>query len=453
MGVRRSTRLRLAEVATAVVAAVLIGPLSTPARAAFAAPVPLSNPDVVGAKVASDPSGDVFSVWSQREGAGWRVQGRWVSDNGALGPVTTLSAAAPKPLWPQVAIDSFDYGATVVWSVPHGEDSPIKARHISPQGRLSAVKNLSGGRRTAGLRIASASGASPIVVWSQAQRRSWRIKARTVSYTGTRKAHPLKLGPVKTLSSAGKKSKDPEAATDGDGHAVVVWSQRGGASAPIKTLSGPVKARRIEPNGHLGSIKTLSKRGRGSGEAQVAVDLHGHAVAVWSQANSRGRKPRIKARRIGAFAGAQRGVMNLSTKNSGDPSVGIGLRGNATVVWDTTRGTKGRVQARHISPKGALGPVQTLSAPGGSANSPRLGTNYGGNTTVVWYVFHPSGDWPVQARRISASGKLRPLQTIASTAGVRQPQIAVNTGGKNGAFAVWSQLDGSTWRAWGSRGA
>jgi hypothetical protein len=470
MGIRRhSMHSRLAEprellgspnrwkalwvgVGTAIMAAVLTGSLPTPGQAAFSAPVPLSTPDVVGAKEAIDPSGDVFAVWSQRDAAGWRAQGRWISGSGTLGPVKTLSAAVQKPLWPQVAIDSFDYGATVVWSQPDGKNSRIEARHVSPQGRVSAVKNLSSRRRTSGLRIASAGGASPIVLWSQAHR-GWRIKARTVSYTTIHGVGPLKLGPVKTLSSAGKKSKGPEAATDGDGHAVVVWSQRGGANSRIKTLSGPVKARRIERSGRLGSIKTLSKPGRGAGEAQVAIDGHGHAIAVWSQTNSKGAKPRIKARRLGAFAGAKTGVMTLSTKNSGTPDVASGIRGNATVVWDTTRGTKGRVQERQISPKkGLRGPAQTLSAAGGSANSPQVATGYGGNATVVWYVFQTSDEWPVQTRHVSERGKLGPLQTIASATGIRQPQIARNGGGRNGAFAVWSQVDGSTWRAWGSRG-
>jgi hypothetical protein len=43
------------------------------------------------------------------------------------------------------------------------------------------------------------------------------------------------------------------------------------------------------------------------------------------------------------------------------------------------------------------------------------------------------------------------LQTL-STASGREPQIAVNGGGQNGAFAIWSQFDGSAWRVWGSRG-
>jgi hypothetical protein len=433
-----------------IIGTLLMGPLSTPAQAAFSAPVPLSATDVVGAKATIDPLGNVIVVWSKRGAAGWRVQARLISSTGTLGPVKALSAGAKKPLWPQIATDNFDYGAIVVWSQPSSEKSRIKARRIGPHGRLGPVKNLSGRRRLAGLRIASRGDYfGAIVVWSQAQRRTWRIKARKV--TSTRHRGPVTPGPVKTLSGARHNSKDPEIGSDESGHAVVVWSQRGGPSSRIKTLSGPVKARKISVNGRLSPVKTLSDPGRGAGEAQVAVDDR-RAIAVWSQTNSKGVKPRVKARRIGGFA--PRGVMNLSTKNSGDPDVGTGVHGDATVIWDTTRGTKGRVQARQFSPRSGPGPVQALSAPGGSANSPQVGTNFSGDSTVVWYVFQASGEWPVQARRISAEGKLGRLQTIWSASGIRQPQIAVNGGGSigKGAFAVWSQLDGSTWRICGSLG-
>jgi hypothetical protein len=429
-----------------VVAGLLIGPLAAPARAAFSTPVPLSTADVVGAKEAIDPTGDVTAVWSHHDDTGWRVQAQQISSAGTRGPVKTLSTAAQKPLWPQVTIDTFDYGAIVVWSQSDGKNSRIKARHISPHGRLGPVTNLSGRGRTAAPRIAGGKDGGAIVVWPQAQRRSWRIKARKISPTGS-------LSPAKRLSSASKKSKDPEIASDGRGDAVVVWSQRGGANSRIKTLSGPVKARRIKPSGRMGSVKTLSDPGRGSGDAQVAIDDHGHAVAVWSQTNKKGAKPRVKARRIGAATGARGRVKNLSTKNSGDPDIASGVRGNVTVVWDTARGTKGSVQARQISPAGVLGRVLSLSAPGGSANSPQIASDGGGHATAVWYeyVYPNMVDWHVQARQISVAGTLGPLQTISTAASsVRRPQIAYDD--ERRAFAIWSQLDGGAWRAWGARG-
>jgi hypothetical protein len=430
--------------------ALLVGPLSTPASAAFSAPVPLSTTDVVGAETTIDPVGDVFAVWSQRDAAGWSIRARLISSKGTLGPVETLSGAAPVPLSPQIAMDNDDYGAIVVWSQPSGEKSRVKARRIGPHGRLGATENLSGRRQIiSGPRIASGGdnyGAT--VVWSQAQQGTWRIKARRLSSTGN---EGLAQGPVQTLSGARHKAKDPEIASNERGDAVVVWSQRGPASSRITDLAGPVKARRISENGHVRSVKTLSDPGRGAGEAQAAVGNNGQAIVVWSETNAKGTRPRIKARRMGAFAGAPRGVMSLSPKNSLYPEVGTGVRGNATVVWETIRRGKGSVEARQISPRSKISPVQTLSVPGASADSPQVGTDFSGNTTVVWSVSQKSGDWPVQARRISGRGKLGPLQTL-STASGREPQIAVNGGGQNGAFAIWSQFDGSAWRVWGSRG-
>jgi uncharacterized protein YheU (UPF0270 family) len=436
-----------------IACALLVGPLSSPASAAFSGPVPLStSTDVDGAEATIDPVGDVFAVWSQRGAAGWSVQVRLISSNGTLGPVETLSAAAPVPLKPQIAMDNDDYGAIVVWSQPDGKSSRVKARRIGPHGRLGATENLSGRRRIiSGPRIASGGdnyGAT--VVWSQAQQGIWRIKARRLLSTAK---EGLDKGSVKTLSGARHKAKDPEIASNERGDAVIVWSQRGPASSRITDLAGPVKARRISENGHVRPAKTLSDPGRGAGEAQAAVDNSGHAIVVWSEANAKGTRPRVKARRMGTFAGAPRGVMSLSPKNSLYPEVGTGVRGNATVVWDTIRRGKGSVEARQISPRSKVGPAQALSVPGASADSPQVGTDFGGNATVVWSVFQKSGDWPVQARQISGGGKLGPLQTLSSASGIRQPQITVNGGGQNGAFAIWSQLDGSAWRVWSARGA
>jgi hypothetical protein len=435
-----------------LIASALLGPLSTPASAAFSAPVPLSTTDVAGAEATIDPVGDVFAVWSQRGAAGWSVQARLISSNGTLGPVETLSTTAPVPLQPEITMDNDDYGAIVVWSQPSGKKSRVKARRIGPHGRLGATENLSAPRRIiSGPRIASGGdnyGAT--VVWSQAQQGTWRIKARRLLSTAN---EGLAQGPAKTLSGAGHKAKDPEIASNERGDAVVVWSQRGPASSRITDLAGPVKARRISENGHLRSVKTLSDPGRGAGEAEAAVGNNGQAIVVWSEANAKGTRPRVKARRMGAFAGARRGVMSLSSKNSLYPEVGTGVRGNATVVWDTIRRGKGTVEARQISPRSKISPVQTLSVPvpRASADSPQVGTDFSGNTTAVWSVSQKSGDWPVQTRRISGGGKLGPLQTL-STASGREPQIAVNGGGQNGAFAIWSQFDGSAWRVWGSRG-
>ena len=428
----------------AIAAALLIGPLVAPARAAFSGPVALSGVVVNAGKVVNDANGDSIAVWSQYDGARWRVQVRQISAAGDLGPVRTLSAAAEKAVYPQIAGDG-DGGAIVAWSQPNGVSVPLKARRISASGKLGALKTLSRGPRTARPRVASDGNGNAIVVWSQARHGTSRIKAREISSTGA-------LGRVRMLSGGRHNSKDPAIASDARGDAVAVWSQRGTVNSHITTLSGLVKGRRIQADGELGSVKTLSRPGHAAGFAEAAGDRRGDVVAVWSQLDAEGKRGYIKARRISP-AGALGRVKTLGAGNSDGPQIASDARGDATVVWDTfpLHGTRGSVQARQMSAAGALGPLQTLSAPGGSSAVPQVAIDAAGNATAVWQHYDsPNGDDQVQTRQLSAAGTLGPLQTISSAEGIRDQDVAVSPGGD--AFAVWTQLDGPNWRIWGSSG-
>jgi hypothetical protein len=413
-----------------IAAGVLIGPLVAPARAAFSPPIGLSGVSANGPTAVNDANGNAIAVWSQYDGAKWPVQVRQISAAGKPGPVKTLSTAAESPVYPQIAGDG-DGGAIVVWSQSNGVSTPLKARSISANGRLGAVKTLSRGPKTARPRIASDDKGKAIVVWSQGRPGKLRIMARKISAAGH-------LGPVKTLSGAGKKSENPEIATDAHGDAVAVWSQQGDANSRIK-------ARRISAKGALGHVKTLSGSKEDAGLPEIASDRRGDAMAVWTQSTN-WNHGHIKARRISP-KGALGQVKTLAGA-PGTPDIATDARGDATVAWDFYGGGGTGIQARQISPGGALGPLQTLLDSHGVAFPPHVGTDAAGNATVVWSISRTSGPSPVQARQISAAGALGPLQTITSAEG-QEPEIAVN--GEGDAFAVWPQFDGS-WRVWGAFG-
>jgi hypothetical protein len=423
----------------AIVSALLIGSLASPAWAAFSAPVRLSGPVVVGPNAVNDANGNAIAVWSQYDGARWRVVVRQISATGALGPVKTLSAAAQKPVYPQIAGDG-DGGAIVVWSQFNGVTTRVKAGRISADGRVGAVKTLSGRRKTARPRVASVGKGNAIAVWSQGGPGASRIMARKIRSSGA-------VGRVKTLSGKRKKSNDPEIASDARGGAIVVWAQRARSHSHITSISGLIKARKISAKGRLGSEKTLSRRRHGSGGAQIASDARGNAVVAWLQLDADGRHGRIKARQISA-KGAVGHVQTVTTANPDGPQIASDAHGDTTVVW-SARGDHGGAQARQISAAGALGPVQTLSPSGGVTAPPEVGMDTPGNTTVVWSVYHPAGSSPVQARQVSAGGTLGPLQTISSAEG-DDPRVAVNAEGD--AFAIWRQFEGDSWRVWGSLG-
>jgi hypothetical protein len=252
---------------------------------------------------------------------------------------------------------------------------------------------------------------------------------------------------VKTLSGKRKKSSNPELASDARGGAIVVWAQRARSRSHITSLRGLIKARKISATGRLGSKTTLSRRGHGSGAPQIASDARGNAVVAWSQLDVDGNHGRIKARRISA-KGALGHVQTIVAANPDGPQIASDPHGDATVVW-SAHGDHGGAQARRISAAGALGPVETLSPPGGVTAPPEVGMDAAGNATVVWSVFQHADEFSVHARQISAAGTLGPSQAISSAEG-GDPQVAVN--GEGDAFAVWSQFGGQNWTVWGAQG-
>ena len=400
----------------------------------------VSATGIAGAKAALDADGNAIAVWSHYDGKKWRVQERRISATGSLGPVKTISAAADKPLWPQIAGNP-DGGAIVVWSRtrnraehPRGFDSRIEARRISANGRLGQVKAVSTrGRRAGGPRIASDARGNAIVTWQQRKQGILRIKARRISSHGA-------LGRVQTLSSGRHKAEGPVIASGAHGDAIVAWTQ------PDST-AWRIRAQRISAKGRLGSVKTLSAPGHGAGLTEVSSDARGDAVVVWSQFDSKESIRRIKARRISA-KGAVGRMMTLSPAQEYGllAQVASDARGDTIVVWKATAPRRARSLQRVLSaprkPSRLLGKSDTRrrSLSTATATRPRSGTR---PTTPI---HTQRGGF---ARRISVAGALGQMQTLA-TEPIRNTAIAVNPEGN--AFAAWTQFNGSTWREWGSQG-
>lgn len=299
---------------------------------------------------------------------------------------------------------------------------------------MGPIKTVSTkGRRAGGPRIASDARGNAIVAWQQKQA-SLRIKARTISAKGG-------LGHVQTLSSAKRKSEGPTIASDVRGKAIVAWTQS-------DSKNWRIRARQISAKGRVGSVKTLSAPAHDSGLTQVASDASGDAMVVWSQFNSKESGRSIKAQGISATGAVRRGLTLSPARDNGVlPQVASDARGDTIVVWEGAG-----AQARQISPTGVLGPTQTLSSPGQAGYSPQVGIDSAGDATALWFdadfSSHPD-QWDLQTRQISATGALGLSQTLA-TEPIRNTAIAVNSGGD--AFAVWTQFDGSTWSEWGSQG-
>ena len=172
-----------------------------------------------------------------------------------------------------------------------------------------------------------------VVAWQRYDGSDWRVQARTISAAGV-------LGPVRTLSAAGKSAEYPQIASDADGDAVAVW-RRWDYSSPAR-----IQARSISAAGALGPVRTLSAAVYHADSPQIASDADGDAVAVWYR--QYGLNYRIQARSISA-ADVLGPVQTLSAAGQGetavDPQIASDADGDAVAVWRSWDGSDYRIQA------------------------------------------------------------------------------------------------------------
>lgn len=239
-------------------------------------------------------------------------------------------------------------------------------------------------------------------------------------------------GPL-TISAVGGSLSQVAVGPDGD--TAFTWEIWDGADYRIQT-------RRRTAAGALRSIRTISAAGRDAHDPQVAVDGAGNAIFTW--ARSDGTDPgacctRIQARRRAA-GGALGTVQTLSApgQSASTPEVAVNDAGNAVFTWRRFDGTAQRVQARARTAAGALGSIQTLSPAGGDARAnPQVGVDDAGNALFTWTLnYELSEDPAVHARRRSAAGALSSIQPLSAGRG---SQVAVE--GDGDAVFTWARDD------------
>jgi uncharacterized protein YheU (UPF0270 family) len=273
-----------------------------------------------------------------------------------------------------------------------------------------------------------------------------------------------------TLSQPGQDAFGSHVGVDQSGNAVFVWQRRDGTTGCGGSGCFRIQARTRSAGGVLGPVETLSAPGKHAFIPQVAVDLNGNAVFVWSRSDETtgcggSGCSQIKARARSA-AGVLSATQTLSDpgQNAANPQVAVDQSGNAVFVWQRPDGTSDcdvyvgcfRIQARARSAAGKLSSVQTLSDGGRDAFRPQVAVDPNGNAAFVWGRMDETTDcssgpefspgcFRIQARARSAKGKLSSVETLSDPGqDAGSQQVAVDPNG-NAAF-VWSRFDGTNSR-------
>ncbi|MGH3473503.1 MAG: hypothetical protein ACRDOT_01170 [Aeromicrobium sp.] len=389
---RRRTSIVVVASAVAMVVA-----LPGVALADFGAPVTLATGSTANPQIDMNVIGQATVVWERNDGTNDRVQARRIAGDGSVGSTKNLSPSGQDANGPQVAMNGSGHGRAV-WSVSDGTVNRIKTRTVAADGTLGSTKVLSAaGQNASDPQIDDEAALIPTaVVWERSDGTNTRIQARTIESDGD-------LGPIKTLSDAGKDASDPQVNVDTNSRVVVVWLRGDGTSRRVQ-------ARTIDSGGTLGTTKTLSAAGQVASGPQVEAEA-GQATIVWELGN------RIQARQL-AGDGTLGPTNKLSPegKDAGPPQIDVDADGRSTVVWHVLSGDGDlRVQARTIDHLGAVGTTKTLTPSGQDAFNPTVGIHLFGHATITWEVGTQGVDTEIQALRIEQNGTVGATETLSGT--------------------------------------
>ncbi|MEK6251705.1 MAG: hypothetical protein AABM43_07145 [Actinomycetota bacterium] len=376
-------------------------------------------------QVALSGTGVGLGVWYRSDGTNTRVQIRSRASNGVLGAVGTLSAAGQNAFSPQVAVNPTGTGI-IAWTRSDGTNDRIQAVTRSSSGVLGPVLTLSDPLQNAEVaQVAIDGNGNAIVVWERFDGTNQRIQEVQISSAGV-------VGPVQTLSPAGGDAFAPQAAVDGNGNAVVVWSRFNSVQVVDK-----IQAVSVSAGGVVGTVQGLSAAPGDAEAPQVGIDANGNAVVVWQRFDGSNERIQGRTRSASGVLGTTRDL-SVATLNAFAPQVAVNATGSGLVDWSRFGSACNcdRVQLVPFSSAGAVGTVQTISNTGEDDEEPQIGIAANGNGVAVWESFKGS-QLNVFARTRTASGTLGSLQQLSTSGLAFSPQVAVN--GIGNALAVWTR--------------
>lgn len=237
-------------------------------------PLKLFSPDTHSADhpvVAADDDGDAVVVWHGGNQDMDRIFARRVARTGSVGPLRTLSAAAPTARWPGVAVDS-DGDALVTWNEYHPEDLTTRpmARRFFRDGRLGPIIPLAEEQpRQAHTPVATIDRqGDALIVWADEE----QVMSRVLTAGGS-------LGPERVLSPTladSDRQWSPIPVVDRSGRGVVVWNRWNYDSGKHELW-----ARVVSAAGEPGKVVRLSGAVEDVVNHDATGDLEGDAMACW----------------------------------------------------------------------------------------------------------------------------------------------------------------------------
>ena len=190
------------------------------------------------------------------------------------------------------------------------------------------------------------------------------------------------------------------------------------------------------------------------GDAVIAVDRNGAALAVWPQGFGDNVGVYSNRSQFGSSWGTA-GPLGDTTRRAAQPALAINPAGEAFAIWAQSGDQLEDVWVSRFSPADGWGQAATINSTVGMT-TPRDGApltdvaiNDDRRAVAAWVQFDGFSDrvWGNEYR--PATGWQLASRIDGSVGDARGPQVAIDGDGR--ALAAWTQSDGRFYRVWTSR--
>lgn len=357
------------------------------------------------------------------------------------GMATTLESDTVSAMVPAVAVDGAGNAIAVWYQGAFGARSVFASRNTGASGwtapaAIEQAAGDTGGPNDAmwGPQIAMNTAGVAFAVWEQSDGTRSNIWA-------ARNVNGMWDAPALVENNDAGNARLPYVTVDSAGNALAVWFQSDGVRNRIYAN------RYVNSSGAWGSSATvISTDATGdAGNARIAADSAGNAMAVWEQTNpSAANTFHIWAARYsaGSWAAATR-IEERTPGNAWNPAVAVDAAGNATAVWykqDADDTSRTSIWAKRFNGT-AWGAVAALEGSTSGAAATSVAMDAAGNAIATWYQHDGQWDSVYTSRYVAGSWGTAERMELQNNGNARNPVVALD--GSGNAVLAWYQWDGA----------
>jgi hypothetical protein len=412
----------------ALLGASAIALLAIAVPSAFAAPAWLPTEDISpeGAgflpQIAIDAAGDTAAIWEGPGPSNESIIETASRPAGRSWPTKAIPLSAPgqNAMNPQIAVNAAG-AAVAVWSRTENGTDFVEAASRPAGGAWStkSVKLSPSNRNATFPQVAIDAAGNAVAIW-----RGLAANGNSFIEASSRPASGSWSTLATPISAPGQEAGQAQVAIDPAGEAVAVWT------AFVPNGIATIETASRSPDGTWSALPATKLSGPSVGlGSHVAIDGAGEAVAIWLTANPDLFIAIASRLPDGNWLGGPTGALGS------EPEVAIDPAGDAVAVW---RGPDASVETASRPVGGSWSTRATpLSAPGHHANDPQVAIDPAGDAVAVWQVRSASNDFIVEAASRTAGAdwsfstpRSSPLPSEPA------PQVAMDAVGD--AVAIWN---------------